>query len=179
MRGINLSERDAVVGMDVVRERHDLLVFTENGYAKRASLAQYPDQGRAGKGVVTAKPGATSGKLVGAAVVQADTQLAVVTNKGKAKLIRAKMAPSRNRDGRMDEVFALAQGDSVAALVVPAERAEVEAPLEPEPEPQVAAEPEVEPEVEEEGGRRKTKQVAGRRSHSRKSAGAGGTGRSR
>jgi DNA gyrase subunit A len=151
VRGINLDERDAVIGLDVVQPRCDLLVFTENGYAKRAALAQYPAQGRAGKGVVSAKPGGTSGLLVGAAVVQAETQVAVVTNKGKVKLIRAKVAPSRNRDGRMNDVFTLAQGDSVATLVVPAERAEVE-PL-PEPEPEAAqapAEPEPEPEVEAE-----------------------------
>ena len=148
VRGINLDARDAVAGMDVVAERHDLLVFSENGYSKRTALSQYPTQGRAGKGVVTAKPGATSGMLVGAAVVQADTQLVVVTNKGKAKLIRAKTAPSRKRDGRIDEVFALAQGDSAAALVVPAERAQVEAPLESEPEAAPEAIPEVKPEVE-------------------------------
>jgi hypothetical protein len=97
---------------------------------------------------VSAKIGATSGPLVGTAVVQAETQLVVVTNKGKAKLIRAKTAPSRNRDGRIDEVFALAQGDSVATLVMPTPRAEMEAPAEPEPEAEAAAEPEVEPEVE-------------------------------
>ena len=148
VRGVNLDARDAVAGMDVVAERHDLLVFSENGYSKRTALSQYPTQGRAGKGIVTAKPGATSGMLVGAAVVQADTQLVVVTNKGKAKLIRAKTAPSRKRDGRIDEVFALAQGDSAATLVVPAERAQVEAPLESEPEAAPEAVPEVEPEVE-------------------------------
>jgi DNA gyrase subunit A len=146
VRGINLDPRDAVAGMGVVMERHDLLVFSENGYAKRTLLSQYPAQGRAGKGVVTAKPGATSGLLVGAAIVQADTQLVVVTNKGKARLVRAKVAPSRNRDGRIDEVFALTQGDSVATLVVPAERARVEAPLEPEPE--AASEPGAESKAE-------------------------------
>ncbi len=148
VRGINLDERDAVIGLDLAQPRADLLVFTENGYAKRTALAQYSRQGRAGKGVVTAKPGSTSGLLVGAAIVQAETQLAVVTNKGKAKLIRAKIAPSRNRDGRMDQAFALAQGDSVATLVVPAERAEVEALPEPEPEAPAGAAPEVEPEAQ-------------------------------
>jgi len=141
VRGINLEERDAVVGLDVAMpspkgdlRRADLLVFSENGYAKRTALAQYSTQGRAGKGVVTARCGSTSGTLVGAAVVQAETQLAVTTDKGQAKLIRAKVAPSRNRDARMDEVFALRQGDSVANLVVPAERAQVELlPTEPEP----------------------------------------------
>jgi len=166
VRGISLGERDAVVGMDVVSPRSDVLVFSENGYAKRATLAQYPAQGRAGKGVVSAKIGATSGPLVGAAVVQAETQLVVVTNKGKTKLIRAKNAPSRNRDGRMDEVFALAQGDSIATLVMPAPRAEMEVPVEPEAE--AAAEPEVEPEaeieeepVEEKKAGRKARAVGG------------------
>ena len=142
VRGIDLEAKDAVVGLDVEMPRADLLVFSENGYAKRSSLAQYSAQGRAGKGIVTARPGPTSGLLVGAAVVQAETQLAVVTNKGQVKLIRAKTAPTRNRDARMDEVFALRQGDSVATLVIPSERAEVE-PLPAEPEPET-----VEPESE-------------------------------
>jgi hypothetical protein len=105
---------------------------------------------------VTARPGPTSGLLVGAAVVQAETQLAVVTNKGQAKLIRAKITPARNRDARMDEVFALRQGDSVATLVIPAARAEVE-PLPAEPEPETV---EPEPELESTGdkkGKRKAK----------------------
>jgi DNA gyrase subunit A len=136
VRGINLETKDAVIGLDVVMARADLLVFSENGYAKRTSLTQYPMQGRAGKGVVTAKLGATSGPLVGAAVVQAETQVTVVTNKGQAKLIRAKAAPTRNRDARMDAVFALRQGDSIATLLMPAERAKVE-PLPPEPEAQI------------------------------------------
>jgi len=175
VRGISLSERDAVIGLDVVQERHDLLVFTENGYAKRAALTHYPAQGRAGKGVVSAKPGATSGKLVGAAVVQADSQLVVVTNKGKAKLVRAKTAPSRNRDGRMDEVFALTQGDSVAMLVVPAERPAVEA----QPEPEVEDEAEVKAKVEEEAVEKKPmnkSQGAGRRASA---AGDNGKGKTR
>jgi len=151
VRGINLDEQDAVIGLDEVRPRSDLLVFSENGYAKRTALAQYPAQGRAGKGVVTARIGAASGPLVGAAVVQAETQLAVTTNKGHAKLIRAKIAPSRNRDGRMDQVFALRQGDSIANLVVPVERAEA---LLPESE---SVEPSEQPEVAQ--ARRKTKSL--------------------
>jgi DNA gyrase subunit A len=136
VRGINLDAKDAIIGLDVTMPRADLLIFSENGYAKRTSLAQYPVQGRAGKGVVTAKLGSTSGPLVGAMVVQAETQVTVVTNKGQAKLIRAKVAPTRNRDARMDAVFALHQGDSIATLVAPAERAQVEQPP-PEPEAQI------------------------------------------
>ena len=148
VRGINLETKDAVIGLDIVVPRADLMVLSENGYAKRTSLAQYSMQGRAGKGVVTAKLGSTSGSLVGAAVVQAETQAVVVTNKGQAKLIRAKGAPTRNRDARMDEVFALRQGDSIATLIVPAARAEVETPPEPEPEIKTTAEPGAESEIE-------------------------------
>jgi len=173
VRGISLGERDAVAGMDMVSPRSDVLVFSENGYAKRATLAQYPAQGRAGKGVVSAKAGATSGPLVGAAIVQAETQLVVVTNKGKAKLIRAKTAPSRNRDGRMDQVFALSQGDSVATLVMPTPRAEMEAPAEPGSEAQAATVPEVEPEVEIE------EEPAEEKKTSRKARAASGKGKAK
>ncbi len=124
--GIKLNEKDAVVGMDVAQPRADLLVVTENGYGKRAPLAQYPTKGRYGAGVVTARPSASSGKLVGAAVVTATTPLVMTTTKGYSKVFKANVAPARKRDARMDECLLLRRGDTLAALVTPMERIELE-----------------------------------------------------
>jgi DNA gyrase subunit A len=124
--GIKLGEKDAVVGMDVARPRADLLIVSENGYGKRTALSEYPTQGRYGVGVVTARPSAASGKLVGATVVNADTALATCTTKGYSKLFKAKLAPTRKRDARMDAFVPLRTGDTLAALVVPVERPELE-----------------------------------------------------
>ncbi len=124
--GIRLGEKDAVIGMDVARLRADLLIVTENGYGKRSALAQYPIQGRNGVGVVTAHPSSASGKLVGAAVVNADTPLVTSTAKGYSKLFKARVAPLRKRDARMDSCVPLRQGDTLAALVAPMERFELE-----------------------------------------------------
>ncbi|MBN1890972.1 MAG: hypothetical protein JW850_23450, partial [Thermoflexales bacterium] len=119
--GIKLSGKDAVIGMDLARPRADLLIVTENGYGKRTSLSEYPVQGRYGNGVITARPSSSSGMLVGAAVVNAGTHLAVATDKGQSKLFKAGLAPSRKRDARMDEYLSLRRGDSVAALVLPSQ----------------------------------------------------------
>lgn len=131
--GIKLAEKDAVVGMDLVRPRAELLVASENGYAKRAPLSEYPAQGRYGVGVVTARPSSASGPLVGAAVVNADTALVTSTTKGHSKLFRARVAPARKRDARMEACLPLRQGDTLAALIVPMERVELQEsePLQP------------------------------------------------
>ncbi len=121
--GIKRAEKDAVIGMDLVRPRADVLVVSENGYGKRTALNEYPAQGRYGVGVVTARPSPTSGPLVGAAVVQADTPLVTLTTKGHARLFRARVAPTRKRDARLEACVPLRQGDTLAALVLPLERA--------------------------------------------------------
>ena len=46
VRGINLKDDDAVVGMDIVREGSQLLVITEKGYGKRTPVDEYKTQTR-------------------------------------------------------------------------------------------------------------------------------------
>jgi DNA gyrase subunit A len=126
--GIRLQEGDRVAAADVIRPRSDLLLVTESGRGKRSSLAEFPRQGRAGQGVIAAQL-AGKDRIVGAAVVQAGDQLALVTARGKAKLIRARVLKNASRAGAPAPAFHLTKTDSVAMLVIPAQR------LAPPPEP--------------------------------------------
>ncbi|MCK9903340.1 DNA gyrase subunit A [Frankia sp. Cpl3] len=82
--GMRFDEADELLSMDVVvpESTADLLVATSGGYAKRTPLAEYPVQGRGGKGVLTAKIVSTRGGLVGALVAAPDDQLYAITSNG-------------------------------------------------------------------------------------------------
>src|ERR687885_773256 len=82
VRGISLSDDDALLSMMVVQEGVDVLVATERGFAKRTGIENYPAQGRGGKGVLTADPKARKGNLVGALSVQLGDELYAITSGG-------------------------------------------------------------------------------------------------
>ncbi|MEJ7704587.1 MAG: DNA gyrase C-terminal beta-propeller domain-containing protein [Geodermatophilaceae bacterium] len=80
--GMRFTEADELLSMEVVREGVDVLVATEHGYAKRTGIEHYPQQGRGGKGVLTADPKSRKGILVGALAVQLDDELYAITSGG-------------------------------------------------------------------------------------------------
>jgi DNA gyrase subunit A len=82
VRGISLSEDDRLLSMMVVQEGVDVLVATERGFAKRTGIENYPNQGRGGKGVLTADPKARKGALVGALAVTLGDELYAITSGG-------------------------------------------------------------------------------------------------
>ncbi|MDQ1694751.1 MAG: gyrase subunit, partial [Frankiaceae bacterium] len=82
VRGISLSEDDRLLSMMVVQEGVDVLVATERGFAKRTGIENYPNQGRGGKGVLTADPKARKGVLVGALAVTLGDELYAITSSG-------------------------------------------------------------------------------------------------
>ncbi len=82
VRGIALSDDDRLLSMMVVQEGVDVLVATERGFAKRTGIENYPNQGRGGKGVLTADPKARKGALVGALAVTLGDELYAITSGG-------------------------------------------------------------------------------------------------
>jgi DNA gyrase subunit A len=82
VRGISLGSDDSLLSMMVVEEGVDVLVATERGFAKRTGIENYPNQGRGGKGVLTADPKARKGNLVGALAVRLGDELYAITSGG-------------------------------------------------------------------------------------------------
>ncbi len=50
---MRFNDDDQLLSLNVVRDDTYLLVATSGGYAKRTAMADYPAQGRGGKGVLT------------------------------------------------------------------------------------------------------------------------------
>ena len=96
--GMRFSEADELLSMIVVRDGLDVLVATENGYAKRTGIEHYPVQGRGGKGVLTADPKARKGNLVGALAVDLEDELYAITSSGG--VIRTPVKGVRHNNNR-------------------------------------------------------------------------------
>ncbi|HHO75360.1 MAG TPA: DNA gyrase subunit A [Deltaproteobacteria bacterium] len=84
VRAIRLDDEDRVIGMDVIQSDEDLVInFTEFGYGKKTSVAQYPVQNRAGKGVYTVHITPKSGNLIGIRVVKKTDELMIISTSGQ------------------------------------------------------------------------------------------------
>jgi DNA gyrase subunit A len=83
--GMRFNRGDQLLAMQVIRDTEDnveILVATEGGYAKRTGIAEYPPQGRGGKGVLTARIVSTRGELVGAIAVSSQDEIYAITSDG-------------------------------------------------------------------------------------------------
>jgi DNA gyrase subunit A len=127
VRGITLSVKDVVVGMEVIRnDVGQLLTISENGFAKRTNLNEYRVQRRAGKGVIATKINSKTGPLVGIKVVQPEDQLMIITADGI--IIRQEVGgiskQSRTAQGVM--AMRIAEGTRVVALAKVVVKEEIE-----------------------------------------------------
>jgi DNA gyrase subunit A len=96
--GMRFKDGDELLAMEVVRdEETEILIATEGGFAKRTKIAEYPLQGRGGKGVLTARIVSTRGGLVGAVAVSPTDEIYAITSDGV--VIRTK-ADQVRRAGR-------------------------------------------------------------------------------
>ncbi|MDX2496055.1 MAG: DNA gyrase subunit A [Desulfuromusa sp.] len=103
VRGITLAEDDEVVGLQSVSANTALalVTVTENGYGKRTDISEYRVQSRGGKGIITIKTSERNGHVVAIRMVEDESDLMFITNRGK--LLRTKVknirAIGRNTQG--------------------------------------------------------------------------------
>jgi DNA gyrase subunit A len=115
--GMRFSAADELLAMEVVREGVEVLVATEGGFAKRTPIAEYPVQGRGGKGVLTAKIVNRRGALVGALTVSPDDELFAITSNGG--VIRTPVKPVRRTRERQTmgvKLMDLPEGVTIVAI---------------------------------------------------------------
>lgn len=96
VKAIKLDEDDEVlVGLPILNNENQVAVITEYGYGKKTKVDEFPFQGRAGKGVVIYKTTPSTGKIIGAAIVNDESNLLLV---GKTSIcISAKDIPLLGR----------------------------------------------------------------------------------
>lgn len=120
VRGIRLKAEDTVVQMDVVKdaEKSELLVVMENGLSKSTKITNYRFQGRGGTGVKTATLTARTGKVVGARVLEDNTEgdLIIISKEGQMIRLPLNEIPSRGRATQGVYVMRMKEEDKVASM---------------------------------------------------------------
>ena len=115
--GMRFNTGDELLAMEVVRDENaELLVATEGGYAKRTKIAEYPVQGRGGKGVLTARIVSTRGGLVGAGVVAPEDEVYAITSDGTVIRTSAREVRRAQRQTMGVRLMNLRDGVSVVAI---------------------------------------------------------------
>lgn len=132
--GMRFNDGDELLGMYVARDGEDVLVATENGYAKRTPVDQYPLRGRGGLGVITARIVEDRGRLVGALMVRPEDEVFAITSGGGVIRTRASEVKQSGRQTMGVRLMNLASGDSVVALARNAESEDVESGADADPD---------------------------------------------
>ena len=110
VQGMKFRGDDELLAMDVVPEdsKQDLLVVTNEGFAKRTAISEYRLQGRNGFGVKAVQLAEGRGSLVGALIVNEDDQVMAIMKSGK--VIRSNVTEVK-RTGRTTQGVTLAKPD--------------------------------------------------------------------
>lgn len=80
--GMNLSDRDEIVGMQLDHQGDSLLIVSENGMGKRTYLEEFTVQKRGGKGLKCYKITEKTGNVVGVKAVNDDHEIMMITTEG-------------------------------------------------------------------------------------------------
>jgi DNA gyrase subunit A len=127
VQGMRFNTDDRLLSLNVVSENTYLLVATAGGYAKRTAIEEYPVQGRGGKGVLTVQFDKRRGSLVGALIVDDDTELYAITSGGGVIRTAARQVRKAGRQTKGVRLMNLGEGDTLVAIARNAEENEAEA----------------------------------------------------
>ncbi|MFU0543718.1 DNA gyrase subunit A [Gardnerella vaginalis] len=124
VQGMRFREGDELLDMDVVsvETSKDLLVVTNEGFAKRTAIEEYRLQGRNGYGVKAVQLAEGRGSLVGALIVEETDQVMAIMKSGK--VIRSDVNEVK-RTGRTTQGVTLAKpdkGDEIISIARNEER---------------------------------------------------------
>ncbi|MFT3983151.1 MAG: DNA gyrase subunit A [Lachnospiraceae bacterium] len=80
--GMNLSDGDEIIGMQLDHQGDSLLIVSEKGYGKRTYLDEFSVQKRGGKGVKCYKILEKTGDVIGVKAVNDDHEIMMITMEG-------------------------------------------------------------------------------------------------
>jgi DNA gyrase subunit A len=116
VQGMRFNDEDQLLSLNVVREGTYLLVATSGGYSKRTAIEEYTPQGRGGKGILTIQYDRRRGTLVGALIVDEDTELYAITSGGGVIRTVARQVRKAGRQTKGVRLMNLGDGDTLIAV---------------------------------------------------------------
>jgi len=126
VRGMNLGGDDVVIGLQSVTDNTALalVTVTENGYGKRTDIAEYRVQSRGGKGVITIKTSERNGKVVAIKMVDEDSDLMFITDRGKLLRTRVRNIRTIGRNTQGVRMMVLENAELIVSVAKLAEKEE-------------------------------------------------------
>ncbi|WP_018602975.1 intein-containing DNA gyrase subunit A [Mycobacterium sp. 155] len=121
VQGMRFNEDDRLLSLNVVQPDTYLLVATSGGYAKRTAIEEYTVQGRGGKGILTIQYDRRRGNLVGALIVDDETELYAITSGGGVIRTAARQVRKAGRQTKGVRLMNLGEGDTLIAIARNAE----------------------------------------------------------
>jgi DNA gyrase subunit A len=121
VQGMRFNADDQLLSLNVVREGTYLLVATAGGYSKRTAIEEYSPQGRGGKGILTIQYDVRRGSLVGALVVDDESELYAITSGGGVIRTAARQVRKAGRQTKGVRLMNLGEGDTLIAIARNAE----------------------------------------------------------
>ena len=124
VRGMMLEGKDVLIGMEVVSDAtaSTLVSVTETGYGKRTSLAEYRVQSRGGKGIITIKTTERNGNVVDIKLVNDESDLMFITDRGKVLRTGVAMLSIIGRNTQGVRLMVLEAGERIVAVAKLAEK---------------------------------------------------------
>ncbi|WP_297595529.1 intein-containing DNA gyrase subunit A [Mycobacterium sp.] len=132
VQGMRFNEDDRLLSLNVIQEGTFLLVATAGGYAKRTAIEEYPVQGRGGKGVLTVQYDRRRGRLVGALIVDDNSELYAITSGGGVIRTAARQVRKAGRQTKGVRLMNLGEENTLLAIARNAEESADEAAEETE-----------------------------------------------
>jgi DNA gyrase subunit A len=80
--GMNLTDQDDVIAMQLASQGESLMIVSEKGLGKCTLVSKFTPQNRGGKGVKCYKITEKTGNLIGAKSVNIDDEMMLITTEG-------------------------------------------------------------------------------------------------
>ncbi len=116
---IKVSKGDAIISGAIIcghEKGLSVLIVSEQGYAKRIPLTQFPTQGRGGQGVQTLKTTSATGKVAAATVASNKGSANVISGQGKRHHLSVSDFPKNNRANRGEQMIDFGVDDTIQQL---------------------------------------------------------------
>ena len=114
--GIRLGKGDRIVASEVVHDGHDLFIVAARGLGKRTKLQSFPKQGRGGKGVAAMRLTPKTGRIVSAAMISSEHEVAMMSSAGKLIRIPGAQIPSIGRATQGVTLMRMDEDEVVVAM---------------------------------------------------------------
>ncbi|MCI8522139.1 MAG: DNA gyrase subunit A [Lachnospiraceae bacterium] len=114
--GMNLSDGDEIVGMQLDHQGDSLLIVSENGMGKRTYLEEFTAQKRGGKGLKCYKITEKTGYVVGVKAVNDDHEIMMITDGGIIIQLRMDEISTLKRITSGVKMINLDEGTKVAKI---------------------------------------------------------------